>query len=86
VVQIRELHEEYSLDVIQYGPADNYICFEINLLPEGYTLKEIKMTAEVFTLNVHDYFVYSCHLVTTEYCFCASHSERTMFNTVHIIV
>jgi len=52
VVQIRELHEEYSLDVMQYGPVDIYICFEIDLLPEGYTLKEIRMIAQVFTLNV----------------------------------
>jgi len=52
VVQIRELREEYSLDVMQYGPVDIYICFETDLLPEGYTLKEIRMTAEVFILNV----------------------------------
>jgi hypothetical protein len=52
MVQIRELHEEYSLDVMQCGPVDIYICFEINQLPEGYTLKEIRMTAEDVTLNV----------------------------------
>jgi hypothetical protein len=52
VVGIRELHKEYSLDGMQYSPVDIYICFEIDILPEGYTLKEIRMTAEVFTLNV----------------------------------
>jgi hypothetical protein len=52
VVLIRELYEEYSLDVMQYGPVDIYICFEIDLLPKGYTLKKIRMIAEVLTLNV----------------------------------
>ena len=35
-----------------YGPVDIYICFEIDLVPERYTLKEIRMTTLVFTLNV----------------------------------
>jgi hypothetical protein len=53
VVQIRELHAEHG----QFGcdavwSSKHLHMFEIDLLPEGYTLKEIRMTAKVFTLNV----------------------------------